>query len=135
LWGIWIAVDSKSNIITGNTISKNNIGIYVYPWSCNISIIGNILSKNNIGILLEGSFNNNIQKNNFYFNKVHARFTKHIEQQGNNSWSQNFWGRPRIFPKLVHGRLIVGNLGFIPIFIPWIDIDQNPALLPNRILV
>jgi len=142
--GIYLLGDNNS--ISGNTIANNNNGIYVYQhrfntlmgntitWnngsgiylncSSNNSISGNIISKNRHGIYFVLSTNNTVLKNNFLRNIRHALF-----ENCTNSWNQNYWGRPRIFPKLIFGIRILQDKWTLPPF----DIDWHPAFRPYNI--
>jgi parallel beta-helix repeat protein len=108
----------------GNTITWNNgSGIYL-NCSSNNSISGNSISKNRHGINLFLSTNNTVLKNNFLRNIRHALF-----ENCTNSWNQNYWGRPRILPKLIFGIRILQNKWTLPPS----DIDWHPALRPYDI--
>ena len=112
---------SNGNIISNNFIRCSpNLGIFVSSSNCNI-ITNNIITGNVQGIDLEDSSYNNIIKNNFVDNKIDATFIKSFS----NHWKQNYWNRPRMFPKLIFGVLIIG-----PIWMPWFNIDWNPAKEP-----
>ena len=89
---------------------------------------------------LEAYHNNEISKNNIYKNKY--RNTWFIISNG-NEWFNNYWGRIRIFPKIILGiRLIylfsidTGPRGsenkiFLPL--PKFNFDRNPAKEPYDI--
>jgi parallel beta-helix repeat protein len=61
--GAGIKVSSSNNIITDNTASNNDYGIYLYN-SNNNTITGNMASNNYDGIYLSSSSHNNITGNN-----------------------------------------------------------------------
>ena len=67
IMGCWVGIHIHSlcnNIISGNTISKNYYGMYVY-YSNNFTISNNdILNNSNIGVGFSNSYNNIIFKNN-----------------------------------------------------------------------
>jgi parallel beta-helix repeat protein len=126
------------NIIKNNNISDNNIGIFLRISDNNTIISNNIANNNRLGVDFEsesGSVSGNcdynkVIKNNFLNNKRHARFFHWMEDDGKyfplNTWSQNYWDRPRIFPKLIFG---------FHTFSPWINIDWHPAKEPYDIEV
>jgi parallel beta-helix repeat protein len=110
---------SDFNTIEGNSIISNNrSGIRIY-YSEKNSIIGNTISncKEN-GIFFKNSNSNIINKNNFILNCQNALF----ENSFYNSWSKNYWNRPRILPKLVFGKIEIESN-----WILWINIDWRPA--------
>jgi len=111
---------SRLNIIKGNNILNQEIGIKLE--SCHwTTITGNTISKNELGMLLEDDTQGNIiQKNNFLDNERNAAFHHSFL----NRWMQNYWGKPRIFPKLIFGHIL---------FIPWIQVDWRPAKEPYDI--
>jgi len=66
-YGAGIKVISSNNIITGNTASNNECGIYLYL-SCNNTITGNNVSNNECDIALISSGNNNTITGNTFAN-------------------------------------------------------------------
>jgi len=112
------------NTIKGNNITWNNwFGINLNCSYGNI-ISGNNFLKNRQGIKLVSSNKNTILKNNFLKNKRHIFF-----ENSSNIWNNNYWGRPRILPKLIFGIINIQNNKTSPIF----DIDWYPAKKPNNI--
>ena len=146
-----IYIPSKNNTIYNNIIHKNNgVGILLLSYSSNNNnIVGNIISDNEYdGILIKYGENNTIKNNLIQYNGGEHIFIPgpgiHIDRAQNNTiinnnlinnylinavcidagkniWSQNYWNRPRIFPKLISLR------GF--------NIDWRTALKPNKINV
>ena len=115
--GIYVLRNHYSNI-KGNNITWNNwSGIYLNCSNSN-TISGNSISKNRQGIYFVSSTNNTVLKNNFLRNKRHALF-----ENCTNIWNENYWGRPRILPKLIFGIRIIQNKWPLPLF----DIDWYPA--------
>jgi len=84
---------SDNNRITGNNISCNHVGIYLY-YSHNNSIIGNtIISNHKAGIELRDSINNNIAGNNISSNKWNGiNLFGSINTITGNTISNNFCG-------------------------------------------
>ena len=76
---------------------------------------------------------NTIVKNNFLDNERDAFFrnSRFISNFISNRWNQNYWNRPRIFPKLIFGKIRTSST-YIP-HILWINIDWNPAKEPYDI--
>jgi len=116
---------ANNNTISYNSFSKSSEVCFSVKESNN-----NIIHHNNFknikiwGIRLEDSHHNSIHHNNFIKCLIKASFV----QSTFNKWRQNYWGRPRLLPKVISGR--VGRfLGIIP----WLNIDWRPALKPNKI--
>ncbi len=89
--------DTNRHFINQNTISENQIGLFGNG-SCNNTIQDNNIWKNKNGVFLVLSSDNNLGRNNFLRNNRHALF-----EDSKNQWNQNYWGRPRILPKLIFG--------------------------------
>jgi parallel beta-helix repeat protein len=119
-YGIYaVTQDTK---IERNTISNNDIGIYLFVgW--NNKILYNLILKNDYGVKIEWAALNNISYNDFIKNQRHAGFQL-ISGDRYNNWSYNYWDRSRIFPKLIFGKVRLGNS---KINIPWINFDRYPA--------
>ena len=124
--------NSNHNSFHNNSISQNyEYGIDVYSSNHNF-IDYNIISENKIGIEITGSKHNIICENNIFHNKLNAFFINSNTFSKINIWKQNYWGRPRLLPKLILGA-IVTDYGPIPIL--WINFDLLPALRPYDIEV
>jgi len=67
--GIWIRQLSSGNVISGNSVSNNDCGVYLYYSSGNM-ISGNNLSSSGDGIYLSYSSNDNIVYHNNFVNNV-----------------------------------------------------------------
>ena len=120
VWG------GNNNIITGNIVKRCNEGISLIG---NFNLVKqNLLEDNAFGVAVYGGFNK-IQQNNFISNnKMDAFF--HLDLYTiplPSFWFNNYWGRPRILPKLI--------FGFYLFFIPFVQVDWRPALLPHDIEV
>lgn len=127
-YGIHIWMSSNNNTVSGNTISSNyGDGIFLDNnrlFSDNNIINGNDISSNkDIGINITLSSKNTISENNFRNNKRSSYFI-----DSKNIWKHNYWGRPRILPKLIFGVIKIDSK-----WIPWINIDWRPALRPYDI--
>lgn len=117
--------ESGYNRITNNTISLNSDYGLEFQGSAKKGYIQNMVdyntfSSNIVGILLINSSFNLFTKNNFLNNSQNAFFNC-----CKNSWKQNYWDKPRIFPKLIFGKIKFGS-----ILIPWINVDWRPAKEP-----
>ena len=117
--GVYLA-GSSYNTISNNKICNNIRGIriadvgYPEPVSMHNSIQLNTISDNNIGIRLHNNANSIISKNNIINNSIDVFFTRATAE---DNWSENYWNRPRVFPKLI--------FGFFKISIDW-----HPATEP-----
>jgi len=121
-----LATDST---FTANRIEKNSeYGIYL-DWGYRNNISYNIINRNgDVGCYLNFSRGNNIISNTFIDNHRDAYFSV----TSSNIWDGNYWGRPRILPKLILGEIDFPLL-FNLIRIPWINIDWHPAQAPYDI--
>jgi len=121
---------SDNNIISENTIANRVYGLIIEDSNSN-TISGNEIKNNDQGVSLEDSKYNIISKNNFIENKEKdASCTDSIL----NLWRRNYWGRPRILPKLIPGKIhIYREWPIPPIIIPIPSFDLNPALKPYDI--
>ena len=132
-----ITISGYNNSIKGNSISNNKVGIAL--GGTNNNIMGNNISFNFLGgIILQDSRDSTIHRNNFIDNTPDANFVYFREHEwdkepNRNTWKQNYWNRPRILPKIIFGILHFGWTGFIPILLPWINIDLHPAKEPYEI--
>ena len=72
-----------------------------------------------------------IKNNNFKGNILHAQFDDSLF----NTWEGNYWGRSRLFPKFIFGMLCIipPDLYSEGLYIPWVNIDWNPAKEPYDI--
>jgi parallel beta-helix repeat protein len=147
--GIYL-IESNNNSITFNNISDNEDGIELEDSSYNLiskniidsntdygiefhasskdhcihnKIKQNLIRSNTQGIYLNNSYKCTVLQNNFIMNQRPAMF-----ENCTNIWRQNYWNRPRLFPKLIFGTMTLGNFT-----IPWINIDWHPALTPYDI--
>jgi len=119
---IW---DSHNNTISNNFLISNSFNDAIYFENCNNNSIHHnyIRSVLGRGIIIENSSFNNIHHNNFAKCLFKARFLK----SENNIWDNNYWGKSRILPKPIFGR--IGKNGLIP----WVNFDRHPAKEPNEI--
>ena len=115
--------ESSDNKISMNIINENKYGIQLEIKSNDNVVTGNeICSNTKYGVWIWGSINNSIKKNNIIKNgQTNAIFHAKTIHECNNVWDGNYWGRPRLFPKL-----ILGGIG-PERRIPWLNIDWHPA--------
>ncbi len=126
-------VKSSRNTIRNNIFSGNPIGIgftsggvwaYDIPADCHYNVIQNNEISNSLynGVYLDSSNRNTISQNDFIDNERDAKF---INSFGNR-WVRNYWGRPRLLPKPIFGKIALWNIS-----IPWINFDWCPLKFPN----
>ena len=94
----------KLNSSSGNTISRNSI-------DCGV---------NNYGLFLLESSDNTIVCNSFMSNKMRSKKASFVDCT--NTWDGNYWGRARIFPKIIFGKRTINALT-----VPAFQIDWHPA--------
>jgi len=125
--GLWNS--SNNNIISENTIINNKYsGIRMLETFSNI-ITKNMISKNLVGVRIEYSSNTTISSNNFIKNRFReALFVGKEFLQNKNTWDENYWDRSRVLPKPIFG--MKGNLF---VLLPWLQFDWKPALEPYDI--
>jgi len=122
---------SDENIVSGNNISSiQGYGLQIYISNENI-ISGNNIQNNHLAIRLDDSNSNTIKNNNFIGNSRKVSF---IDCKC-NKWDANFWGRNRIFPKLIKGSITIVPPGFGTPgkYLPWFNLDWHPAKIPYNI--
>jgi len=103
-----------------------SIGILFTDFCSGIQVERNIIRHWNIGIMIEDSYNINISMNTFLKNIIHARFYQKFIS--GTTWNQNFWGRPRLFPKPIFG--MDNSFAILP---RMIQFDWHPAQKPYDI--
>ena len=130
-----IYITGSKNSICWNHIENSNDAIYMVGE--NNSVFQNNICKNSRGVFWYGQLNT-IEKNNFILNDRDAYF--HMDRYGGlkTKWDENYWGRSRIFPKVIRGIKDIflfedpwGNVFILPI--PWIGFDKHPAQKPYDI--
>ncbi len=121
-----ILFDSDSNIIEHNSISS----CCTFIRSRNNSITQNNLSSNK-ALIFNNSDDNFIEYNNFgrHGFKEWKQVGKQIDFfDSSNIFDHNYWGRPRLFPKLIFGNKTVDGKSELAI-----EFDWHPAKTPNMI--
>ncbi|MFE3845944.1 nitrous oxide reductase family maturation protein NosD [Thermoplasmatota archaeon] len=119
---------SNDTIISYNNIFNCRTGIFL-KYCDKIEILKNIFVNNSLHIdFYFGSRNSIITMNNLIGHRIpSAFFCDPID--ANNTWHNNYWGRPKIFPKLIIGQLIIKE-GPFPSTRFWIKFDWHPAIKP-----
>ena len=121
----------NSNNGTGISVGRAHLGIPGLYVGSGLNVIeGNNISNNEDGIYLLSSNLHRIIKNNFIDNCRDAYFVDSCL----NLWSRNYWNKPRIFPKIIFGKIEI-QPGQEEHWIDWVNIDWHPAKEPNDIYV
>lgn len=131
-------LSSPHNIISGNTISNNGNGIILSIYTDNNSIEHNAFISNENSIFLYEAFSNRILKNNFVNNNQQQEYFKYwkiFNFDEYNIWSQNYWDRYRLLPKLIPGAFILMSGTWYQTEFFWLNIDWHPAKEPYDIKV
>jgi len=143
LISILISDKSDNNTISYNTITNDYFGICIgiesYNNTCYMNNITNCINGINIWTvqiykstlcLLKNKKPNLIIKNNFIDNKIHGLSKYWNFSIFGSKWDGNFWGKQRIFPKIILGLKMIGNFFGIPFRF---DVDWHPAKQPYDI--
>jgi parallel beta-helix repeat protein len=106
-----------SNIISGNTIRNNSVGIDINgDRTTNDKILENNIIDNNEGIILYTTLKTEIARNNFLGNNRSAAIrTGNLFFYPTNSWHDNYWDNPKKFPVPILGAfwfLVMYNTDF-----------------------
>jgi len=137
--GVCMFTGSNGNLLTHNTIASTGWGIRF------LTANDNHIYQNTVQCFyteLRESHCNQFLENNFYRNSLamdynhsfdtplwtllfyHNRFVYYYNSM-NNSWDKNFWGRPRLMPKLIIGARVQGYEAHINI-----RLDLHPSQQP-----
>ncbi len=122
---IYLGIKCKNNTIKNNIVSYCELAGINFYWDCHNNIVsGNTITNNyRDGIWLHDSSNNRFLHNNFIMNFRNVYFS-----DCTNKWKNNYWGRPRFFPKLIFGRMRYGEYNLL-----WVQVDWHPASEPYDI--
>jgi parallel beta-helix repeat protein len=119
------------NRIIKNEVSlPTNIGYYsIWMTNSNTSLISENTFVNTIenahNIMMVDCFNNTIVRNNFFIVHQYVYFTA----SSHNVWDGNYWGRARLFPKI-----ILGHKSYYDRYPTALNFDWHPAHKPYDIL-
>ena len=117
----YLPLECYNNIVINNFIKRNRIGIEINEYSHHHILMRNTIVSNIIyGIFIKNSNNITIKNNNFKSNLI---FDSTFVNSDDNIWYNNYWNRPRFLPKVIFGYKKHNTL-----FIPWINIDNKPAM-------
>ena len=120
---------SNDNIITRNVIDKINKfgdGITTSSGSENNLITYNSIKNCNRAVCILSYGFNTISYNDFFSNKWNA-FILNTDC----TWHHNYWGRPKILPKIIFHMDIIGYYFGFNQYPVYFDVDWRPALKPN----
>lgn len=124
---IWIH-HSKNCMIKSNNLNQNSMLVLYYNCSGN-KIFKNVF-KCDFPLFIEQSSNNIFYQNDFLKKFRIIGFSDIMSFNSHNLWHNNYYGRPRILPKLIW--VIHSNSN--PPYGFWsLDIDFRPAIMPNNI--
>jgi parallel beta-helix repeat protein len=124
--GVVVMIESKNNVVYENTFYNNTLGIGLRQRAYNNTFFRNVIEENDIGLYLTGGpYNNFIENNTFIDNVLQVQSIGKTKNYYNN----NYWNRPRMFPKLIFGWFIAGQIiPMIPCCIT--GVDKNPLQNP-----
>jgi len=114
-YGIDNILSSDNNWYSNNTIKKFYTGVFMGGSTQNI-FRGNYFIGNLKGLKINNVKQTRIENNIFAFNIVSALFINCYSR-----WSGNYWGRPRVLPKPIPGKI-----GILPV----VQFDMHPAFIP-----
>jgi parallel beta-helix repeat protein len=121
--GIYVS-NSPNNELSFNTIKGTTQEAIVLSYSANNKISYNTITNCNSGIYLLSHYCE-VTYNNFISVKIKAKIVS-----SDSLWDHNYWGRPKILPKLI--------FWFAYISMPdgnyleyYFDVDWHPAKIPN----
>ena len=135
--GLDVQTRCGNNNFTNNLIEDNEIGIRIHT-SDNNSFTYNLLKNNEKGLSLYYSYDNFIKNNDFISNTKDTDIKKRgtddiilsILSMDTNTFSENYWGHSRIFPKFIIGKIEIPPIIIITVkFI--VEIDWQPAKTLN----
>ena len=127
--GILLNYESSNNLITYNDVSHHgHSGIYINGNNNTIRL--NNVINNSMGIWFLYSIKNQVLENNIYNNgkdaEINVAMSALIRHMWSHRWDGNYWGKPKILPAVIIGRLYV-------LRIPLFAFDWRPAQEPYDI--
>jgi len=142
--GLYFRQSSCNNTVFGNTISNNNRGVHLDPYSRNNTISGNTIALNANGVYLLSSSDNSFYENNFIDNIQHvysefSGFTNFFNRDypiGGNFWNnyagvdihsgsyQNFTGSDGLGD--THHIIDADNADHYPLMGPFSSLQPSP---------
>jgi len=129
--GITIEMLSNHNIVSENVFTNlYRRGVRISNSSYNIITQNTISNCSEYDIyIIKNSSYNSITMNTFEKKNVNAFFSNSFK----NEWDANYWGNPKILPKLIFGKFGFGFTEY-PL-IPWLNVDWHPAREPYDISI
>ncbi len=137
-----IIVDARFTTIQKNIVRNCTVGIGITdlaPFSVDTLkgniLEGNTIEKNTLGLQMNLTDFTIVTKNNFISNdhQVSYQGVGLIGQLLATRWSRNYWGEPGRIPKIIPGELYIATNEYDKpsyIKIHWIEIDWFPAQHP-----
>ena len=131
--GVMVMIESANNVVYGNTFLGNSLGIGLRQGAHHNTFSNNSLKQNDIGLYLTGAPYDNVIENNTFMKN-----TLQVQSIGKtrNYYNNNYWNRPRVFPKCIFGWLTGGQI--LPMFmVPYCicGVDWHPLnTVPVRVL-
>ena len=131
--GVVVMIESANNVVYGNTFLGNSLGIGLRQGAHHNTFSNNSLKQNDIGLYLTGAPYDNVIENNTFMKN-----TLQVQSIGKtrNYYNNNYWNRPRVFPKCIFGWLTGGRI--LPMFmVPYCicGVDWHPLnTVPVRVL-
>jgi parallel beta-helix repeat protein len=124
-----LLISANDTQVSRNLIDTCSIGIAVD--GCLHSIVSrNVVSHCMYGISLKLTAASMITQNTFVDNLLSAGF----QNSPFNRWIGNYWGRPRLAPKIIPGAFVYiwhpDPIHYRVLSVPWMNIDVTPALEP-----
>jgi parallel beta-helix repeat protein len=126
--GVVVMIESDNNVVYGNNFYNNDLGIGLRQGAHDNTFYRNSIKQNGIGLFLTGEpYDNSIENNTFMKNTLQVQSIGKTKNYYNN----NYWNRPKVFPKLIFGWIQGGQT--IPMFaIPYCitGVDWHPLKNP-----
>ena len=133
--GIYFHNYNSNNEVSKNNIVKNKCGIYLQEFSSKNIIIYNNINNNDVGINIEYYFwnyeGNLITENNIFENIEDAKF-RSPNCLPNSKFYKNYWGKTLFLPKRIHGKITIKGMAEYDL-IRWVQFDWHPAKQPYNI--
>ena len=131
-----LIVSSTFNMISNNTIRQFQRDSVLLQGDHN-TVRYNTFENNDLGVGIYGCYFNAVRFNNFIKNKMSAYFSAQspgginlLKLRFTNLWFGNYWGRPRLAPKIIIG--LVSFSTDIGLLLPMTNMDWRPALKQNH---
>ncbi len=121
-----ILVNHSSYVnISGNIIYSGLHGVSVQNGCRSVSIFENSFEANVYGVRLFSSTDTTIAYNSIQSYKINAFYYGTVLAHGHHHWYHNYWGKSRLLPYFIPGKIRIGNFS-----LSWINIDWYPQTNP-----